>query len=183
MSACCSKAVVPPGVPGRPSVATSGPELFYGAHLPYAPAMKQATFTVRVGKDADWAALAQAIAEIQDFEYDIVGHPLMPGRDARERYLSDLRRRLSDDDGFFLVAEANGRIVGLLVGYVHEAGDRLVASEFDRSAYISDLYVQGERRRQGIATALVREFERTMLACLSGCHPYPLHLGCSQSPE
>ena len=20
-------------------------------------------------------------------------------------------------------------------------------------------------------------------ACLSGCHPYPLHLGCSQSPE
>ena len=20
-------------------------------------------------------------------------------------------------------------------------------------------------------------------SCLSGCHPYPLHLGCSQSPE
>ena len=22
-----------------------------------------------------------------------------------------------------------------------------------------------------------------IIACLSGCHPYPLHLGCSQSPE
>ena len=24
---------------------------------------------------------------------------------------------------------------------------------------------------------------QNMEACLSGCHPYPLHLGCSQSPE
>ena len=26
-------------------------------------------------------------------------------------------------------------------------------------------------------------FQRVFVACLSGCHPHPLHLGCSQSPE
>ena len=108
--------------------------------------------------------MGQAVANIQDFEHEIVGYPLRPGRDIWEDYLSDLRHRLTADKGVFLVAEANREIVGVLAGYAHKAGDCLVASEFDRSAYISDLFVQSEWRRQGIGTALMREFERTMLA-------------------
>lgn len=126
--------------------------------------MKHATFTIRTGEDADWTALGQAVANIQDFEHEIVGYPLRPGRDIWKDYLSDLRHRLTADKGVFLVAEANREIVGVLAGYAHKAGDCLVASEFDRSAYISDLFVQSEWRRQGIGTALMREFERTMLA-------------------
>jgi len=126
--------------------------------------MKHAVFTIRTGKDADWTALGQAVANIQDFEHEIVGYPLRPGRDVWEDYLSDLRNRLTADKGIFLVAEANQEIVGVLAGYAHEAGDCLVASEFDRSAYISDLFVQSEWRRQGVGTALIREFERSMLA-------------------
>ena len=126
--------------------------------------MKHAVFTIRTGKDADWTALGQAVANIQDFEHEIVGYPLRPGRDVWEDYLSDLRHRLTADKGIFLVAEANHEIVGVLAGYAHEAGDCLVASEFDRSAYISDLFVHSEWRRQGVGTALIREFERSMLA-------------------
>ena len=39
-----------------------------------------------------------------------------------------------------------------------------------------------EAVEQGDAKAL---FEIGLMyeTCLSGCHPYPLHLGCSQSPE
>ncbi len=125
--------------------------------------MKHATFAIRTGEDADWTALGQAVANIQDFEHEIVGYPLRPGRDAWEDYLSDLRRRLTADNGVFLVAEVNKEIVGVLAGYAHKAGDCLVASEFDRSAYISDLFVQSEWRRQGIGAALMREFERSML--------------------
>ncbi len=108
--------------------------------------------------------MGQAVANIQDFEHEIVGYPLRPGRNVGEDYLSDLRRRLTADKGVFLVAEANREIVGVLAGYAHKARDCLVASEFDRSAYISDLFVQSEWRRLGIGTALMREFERTMLA-------------------
>ena len=126
--------------------------------------MKHATFTIRTGEDVDWAALGQAVANIQNFEHEFVGYPLRPGRDVWEDYLSDLRHRLTADKGVFLVAEANREIVGVLAGYAHNAGDGLVASEFDRCAYISDLFVQSEWRRQGIGTALMHEFERTMLA-------------------
>ncbi len=125
--------------------------------------MKHATFAIRRGGDADWAALGQAVANIQDFEHEVVGYPLRLGCDVWEDYLSDLRHRLTADEGVFLVAEANGEIAGVLAGYADNAGDRLVASEFDRSAYISDLFVQSEYRRQGVGAALVREFERAMV--------------------
>ena len=69
---------------------------------------------------------------------------------------------MSDGCGVFLVAEAEQAIVGVLVGYVQEAGDRLVDPAFDRSAYISDLFVRDGWRRQGVGAALVRAFEQAM---------------------
>ena len=66
--------------------------------------------------------------------------------------------------GVFCVAEACEEIVGVLAGYVHQAGDRLVEAAFDRSAYISDLFVRSAWRRQGVGAALVRAFEETMRA-------------------
>ena len=123
-----------------------------------------APVTIRSGREADLAILGQALAEIQNFELDIVGYPLKPAQDVWEDYLSGLLARLGSDDGVFLVAEAGAKVIGIIAGYIEEAGDLLVASEFDRSAYISDLLVQREWRRRGVATALLREFERTMLA-------------------
>jgi ribosomal protein S18 acetylase RimI-like enzyme len=126
--------------------------------------MTHAAYTIRTGADGDWTALGRAVAEIQDFEHAIIGYPLRPGADVWEDYLSDLRHRLSADEGVFLIAEAMGEIIGVLAGYAEQAGDRLVASVFDRSAYVSDLFVQSEWRRQGIGAALMLEFEGTMRA-------------------
>jgi ribosomal protein S18 acetylase RimI-like enzyme len=126
--------------------------------------MKRAAFTVRAGGEADWAALGRAVADIQDFEREIVGHPLKPGREVWQEYLADLRERLGADDGVYLVAEAGGEIVGVLAGYVHQAGDRLVDGAFDRSAYVSDLFVRRAWRRRGVGAALVRAFEEAMRA-------------------
>jgi ribosomal protein S18 acetylase RimI-like enzyme len=126
--------------------------------------MNHTAFTVRAGSEADWAALGQAVADIQDFEREVVGDPLRPGSEVRQEYLAGLCERLRADDGVFLVAEAGGEIVGVLAGYVHEAGDRLVEAAFDRSAYISDLFVRSAWRRQGVGAALVRAFEEIMRA-------------------
>ena len=51
----------------------------------------------------------------------------------------------------------------------------LEAAENRIDAKIGEL----ETLRAGIEK-LVRQFDEP---CLSGCHPYPLHLGCSQFPE
>ena len=121
-------------------------------------------YTIRAGENADWPALGEAVSGIQDFERDIVGYPLRPGHEIREGYVSDLRARLAASNGVFLVAGAAGEIIGVLAGYVHEAGDRLVAPEFDRSAYVSDLFVKSGWRRRGLGMALLRAFEQTMRA-------------------
>ena len=119
---------------------------------------------IRPGGDADWPALGQAVADLQDFERDLVGYPLRPGREIWQDYLADLRARLCVGGGVFLVAEAHQEIVGVLAGYVHQAGDRLVDPAFDRSAYISDLFVETSWRQRGVGAALVRAFEEAMRA-------------------
>jgi ribosomal protein S18 acetylase RimI-like enzyme len=126
--------------------------------------MKRVAFVIRPGDDVDWPALGQAIADLQDFERNIVGYPLRPGREIAQDYAADLRERVAADHGVFLVAEANGKIVGVLAGYVHEAGDRLVDAAFDRSAYISDLFVLEGWRRKGVGSALVQAFKQVMRA-------------------
>jgi aminoglycoside 3-N-acetyltransferase I len=69
-----------------------------------------------------------------------------------EAYLSALLGR----DGFIsLIAKADDEIVGGLVAYV------LPKFEQERSEiYIYDLAVAADRRRQGIATALIEELQR-----------------------
>jgi ribosomal protein S18 acetylase RimI-like enzyme len=126
------------------------------------PIMKRAAFVVRPGDDADWPALGRALADLQDFERDIVGYPLRPGCDVWQDYLADLRQRVRGDQGVFLVAETGADIVGVLAGYVHQARDLLVDPAFDRSGYISDLFVNDAWRRRGVGTALMRAFEQIM---------------------
>jgi ribosomal protein S18 acetylase RimI-like enzyme len=126
--------------------------------------MKRAAFVIRPGDDADWPALGQAIADLQDFERNIVGYPLRPGWEIAQDYAADLRERVSADHGVFLVAEADGNVVGVLAGYVHQAGDCMVDAVFDRSAYISDLFVHDGWRRKGVGSALMRAFEQIMRA-------------------
>jgi ribosomal protein S18 acetylase RimI-like enzyme len=128
------------------------------------PIMKRDAFVIRPGGEADWPALGQALADLQDFERAIVGYPVRPGRDVWQAYLAELRQRLRDDQGIFLVAVAGGNIVGVLAGYVHQAGDRLVDPAFDRSAYISDLFVHDAWRRRGVGSALMQAFEQGMRA-------------------
>jgi ribosomal protein S18 acetylase RimI-like enzyme len=126
--------------------------------------MKRAIFTIRTGSDADWPALGRAVADLQDFERAVVGYPLLPGSEVWQDYLADLRRRLTDGRGDFLVAQAGGEIVGVLAGYVHQAGDRLVDPAFDRSGYICDLFVRKAWRWHGVGRALARAFEEAMRA-------------------
>jgi aminoglycoside 3-N-acetyltransferase I len=68
---------------------------------------------------------------------------------------SYLTRLLDSESVIAVVGESAGRVVGGLVGYV------LPKLEQDRSEiYIYDLAVAADRRREGIATALIAEVQR-----------------------
>ncbi|HEY0823884.1 MAG TPA: AAC(3)-I family aminoglycoside N-acetyltransferase [Ramlibacter sp.] len=81
-------------------------------------------------------------------------------RQPRSAYL----RRLLGREGFFaLAALRDGEVVGGLAAY------ELVKFEQERSEiYIYDLAVSAGHRRQGIATALIRELQR--IAASRGAH-------------
>lgn len=78
------------------------------------------------------------------------GLPYRPnGRDARER----IARELKGDSAIFLAAESGGRLVGAVLG-THDG----------RKGWINRLVVAPERRREGIAAALVEAVTERLAA-------------------
>ena len=72
----------------------------------------------------------------------------------RETFAGALRQKLRDSDGFVAVAELGGRLVGYVAGDAHEtfyAGGKV--------AWVDEILVAEDARRQGIGRALMAEFE------------------------
>ena len=77
--------------------------------------------------------------------------PTPPNRDT---FAGALRLKLRDSDGFVAIAELGGRIVGYVAGDAHEtfyAGGKV--------AWVDEILVAEDARRQGIGRALMAEFE------------------------
>jgi ribosomal protein S18 acetylase RimI-like enzyme len=74
----------------------------------------------------------------------------------RSDSLDEIQKKLERDPDLFLVAEAGGRVIGTVMG------------AFDgRRGMIYHLAVRSEVRRQGIASSLMNEVERRLIA--RGC--------------
>ena len=72
----------------------------------------------------------------------------------RETFAGALRLKLRDADAFLAVAELGGRLVGYVAGDAHEtfyAGGKV--------AWVDEILVAEDARRQGIGRALMAEFE------------------------
>jgi aminoglycoside 3-N-acetyltransferase I len=97
----------------------------------------------------DLAGLRALNALFADVFEDAESYARRPPADAWAQAL------LARPDLLMLVAEADGAVVGGLVGYVL---DKFEAER--REIYIYDLGVAETHRRQGIATGLIREVQR-----------------------
>jgi GNAT superfamily N-acetyltransferase len=90
-----------------------------------------------------------------EFElFALVGRFPTPTPPSREIFAAALRQKLRDPDGFVAVAERDGRLVGYVAGDAHEtfyAGGKV--------AWVDEILVTEESRRQGIGRALMAEFE------------------------
>jgi len=118
---------------------------------------------IRLAEPSEHRGIVKAaITGVQNHERAVVGDPVQPTEDAIESYLQYLMHRVVTKDGLILVAEIDGRIVGTLIGYTDEDDDYLVQAEFNRFAFISDLYVIPEMRRRGIAKKLITRFNELM---------------------
>ena len=86
--------------------------------------------------------------------FALVGLFPTPTPPSREIFANALRVKLRDPDGFIAVAELGGKLVGYVSGDAHEtfyAGGKV--------AWVDEILVAEEARRQGIGRALMAEFE------------------------
>ena len=75
-------------------------------------------------------------------------------KDARKRFVEFAREKIGDRDSRLLVATADGKIVGYILGWVKE---RPPVFKLRKVGCIFDLLVIEEFRRKGIGKKLVRE--------------------------
>jgi ribosomal protein S18 acetylase RimI-like enzyme len=108
--------------------------------------------------EASIIGLIQALNE-DGMQYE----PYMPGPDAARAYQRELAVELSKNDGFVLLAEVEKTVVGFLAAY-DKHDDVAIELEERIGGFISELFVQKEMRKKGIATALLNEAERRFKA-------------------
>ncbi len=109
------------------------------------------TVRIRPAEPSDEDALIAFLRELQDAERAM--HPSrLPGREVDRFYYDRLRERGAD----ILIAEHDGRPVGLVAGWLDVDDDPMQTLEWRRHGYVSDLFVVSPWRGKGIAQRLLQ---------------------------
>jgi len=105
---------------------------------------------------ADVVTMIGALSTLEAaIEADRVASPA-----ASTTYWQDLEARISNKGGFVLTAHASdiSRPIGYAATLISE-DSAFIAQRYRRHAYISDLFVASDYRRQGVARLLVQEIK------------------------
>jgi GNAT superfamily N-acetyltransferase len=109
------------------------------------------TVRIRPAEPSDEDTLIAFLRDLQDAERAM--HPSrLPGCEVDRFYYDRLRERGAD----ILIAEHDGRPVGLVAGWLDMDDDPLQTPEWRRHGYVSDLFVAGPWRGGGVAQLLLR---------------------------
>lgn len=114
--------------------------------------------TVRTALPAERDAVIDLIQALIAVEARLTGDRLTE-RAAAEAYHAVLLRRIAAQEGRLLVAEADGRIVGLM-GWIVDEDEVTVRADVRRRGFVTDLVVADGWRGQGIGRMLLAQAER-----------------------
>jgi GNAT superfamily N-acetyltransferase len=120
---------------------------------------ERARIKVRPATRMDRAELVVFLQQLQDAERSM--HPSrLPGDEVAEAYYEMLTGRQAD----ILIAEAEGRPIGLVAGWLDEDADPLQSSQWRRHGLVSDLFVASDHRGRGIAQVLLQAMSERLRA-------------------
>lgn len=117
-----------------------------------------AGFVIRPYRESDRADVIAAEIDLQEYERTLHDTRL-PGAQVMEAYFDRLRQEVAAQSGAILIAEEDGRFLGLVACVV--ARDDLVQETADSNVYgyVTDIYVVPDRRGSGLAQALLQAAE------------------------
>jgi ribosomal protein S18 acetylase RimI-like enzyme len=112
-------------------------------------------FTIRLHTQSDADNIRVLLAELQNHETTL--HPnRMPWDAVHKTYWSWMIEAIEENEGFLYVAEREGKLLGLVSGWV----DSIEAIAEDPNdwdyGYVQDIIVADDARRQGVAEALMQ---------------------------
>jgi len=145
--------------------------------------------TIREAVAADRPALEDCMAELQAFGRSIDSNRVAPEA-IRGKYIDHLLAECAKSDGYFLVAQRSGQVVGFICVLCRVESEDIVEREREY-AYVTDLVVVVRHRNTGIGADLMRAAETRarsrgatrirvgVLAANSGAHRLYQQLGYS----
>lgn len=122
--------------------------------------------TIAHYQETDLEFVRRFIAGLQDHERELVP-TLKPGADVAAQYTEHILKCAREKNGTVLVACGDGVPIGFICAWVEPGNDMLVSDQERAHAYVSDLYVQPQWRRSGVAGQLMQAIEAEMKA--KGC--------------
>jgi ribosomal protein S18 acetylase RimI-like enzyme len=118
---------------------------------------------VRPADESDSDVLVEMLWRLQDYER--VLHPSRrPGMEVAEFQYKRIVDAAKNFGGAILVAVLEEEIVGMIAGWIIIDEDQLQYMEFREHGYISDLFVNPDRRGKDIAQHLLYSMEQHLIA-------------------
>src|SRR5467141_67775 len=110
---------------------------------------------------SDFAAVVAFVEAIQEHERQHVPE-LKPGPEIGKQYAEMLIRAVAERNGCMIMARADTAAVGFACAWIAQDDDPLIRDDASIHAYVSDIFVDQNWRRQGIASRLMDELEARM---------------------
>jgi GNAT superfamily N-acetyltransferase len=110
---------------------------------------------------SDFAAVVAFVEAIQDHEREQVPE-LKPGPEIGKQYAEMLIRAVAERNGCIVMARAHADAVGFACAWIEQDDDPCIRDDARIHAYVSDIFVDQDWRRQGIASLLLDKLEAGM---------------------
>jgi|SRR5215467_1043297 len=117
--------------------------------------------TIDAFQPSDLATLIRFVEAIQEHERMDVPD-LKPGSEIASGYAQTMIRTASERNGCIRMARTETVAVGFGCAWIEEDADPCLRDDARRYAYLSDLFVEGAWRRQGVALRLLEVLELEM---------------------
>ena len=125
-----------------------------------------AVVSIDAFEDGDLAAITRFVEAIQ--EHERLGVPeLRAGSEIGPSYVELLIRTAAERTGHILMAREESRAIGFVCAWVEMDDDPLLRDDARVYAYVSDIFVEPDWRRHGVAGRLLNAIEDRMYA--QGC--------------
>ena len=120
------------------------------------------TTKIRPYKTQYKKAIIELLAKLQEHlsQIDPLKQFLPATKFDKEKYFSNQLVSVQKKNGKIFIAETEGKIIGVIIGWIKEPNPEQIEYSPKKIAYISDLFIEKSYRKLGTGEQLISELEK-----------------------